>query len=138
MGRSDTHSTARRWERGNLPAYNSFNSDRNLFYCKDKAFTNQNVSGHDKGTDRQKGKQGQPVHVPDTHCLYGDESGHGQSGWCCGCHISGRCCFLDVDNSHYRFIHGFCGGYTGTASQGAGSIVLRLSRRSGVLHTPLL
>ena len=46
--------------------------------------------------------------------------------------------FLDVDNSHYRFIHGFCGGYTGTASQGAGSIVLRLSWRSGVLHTPLL
>lgn len=41
-------------------------------------------------------------------------------------------------NSHYRFIHGFCGGYTGTASQGAGSIVLRLSWRSGVLHTPLL
>lgn len=40
--------------------------------------------------------------------------------------------------SHYRFIHGFCGGYTGTASQGAGSIVLRLSWRSGVLHTPLL
>ncbi len=32
----------------------------------------------------------------------------------------------------------FCGGYTGTASQGAGSIVLRLSWRSGVLHTPLL
>ena len=57
-----------------------------------------------------------------------------------GCHISGRrrCGFLDVDNSHYRFIHGFCGGYTGTASQGAGSIVLRLSWRSGVLHTPLL
>lgn len=27
---------------------------------------------------------------------------------------------------------------TGTASQGAGSIVLRLSWRSGVLHTPLL
>ena len=50
----------------------------------------------------------------------------------------GRCGFLDVDNSHYRFIHGFCGGYTGTASQGAGSIVLRLSWRSGVLHTPLL
>jgi len=49
-----------------------------------------------------------------------------------------RCGFLDVDNSHYRFIHGFCGGYTGTASQGAGSIVLRLSWRSGVLHTPLL
>ena len=45
---------------------------------------------------------------------------------------------LVVDNSHYRFIHGFCGGYTGTASQGAGSIVLRLSWRSGVLHTPLL
>ena len=46
--------------------------------------------------------------------------------------------FRDVDTSHYRFIHGFCGGYTGTASQGAGSIVLRLSWRSGVLHTPLL
>ena len=52
--------------------------------------------------------------------------------------VAGRCGFLDVDNSHYRFIHGFCGGYTGTASQGAGSIVLRLSWRSGVLHTPLL
>ena len=26
--------------------------------------------------------------------------------------------------AHYRFIHGFCGGYTGTAAQGAGSIVL--------------
>lgn len=35
-----------------------------------------------------------------------------------------------MDNSHYRFIYGFCGGYTGTASQGAGSIVLRLSWRS--------
>ena len=52
--------------------------------------------------------------------------------------VGGAGGFLDVDNSHYRFIHGFCGGYTGTASQGAGSIVLRLSWRSGVLHTPLL
>ena len=52
VGRSDTHSTARRWERGNLTAHNSFDSDRNLFHCKDKTFTNQNVSGHDKGADR--------------------------------------------------------------------------------------
>ena len=29
-----------------------FDSDRNLFHCKDKTFTNQNVSGHDKGADR--------------------------------------------------------------------------------------
>ncbi len=66
--------------------------------------------------------------------------GMGNLVGCCGCHISGRrrCGFLDVDNSHYRLIHRFCGGYTGTASQGAGSIVLRLSWRSGVLHTPLL
>ena len=33
-------------------AHNSFDSDRNLFHCKDKTFTNQNVSGHDKGADR--------------------------------------------------------------------------------------
>lgn len=39
-------------ERGNLTAHNSFDSDRNLFHCKDKTFTNQNVSGHDKGADR--------------------------------------------------------------------------------------
>ncbi len=36
----------------NLTAHNSFDSDRNLFHCKDKTFTNQNVSGHDKGADR--------------------------------------------------------------------------------------
>lgn len=36
VGRSDTHSTARRWERGNLTTHNSFDSDRNLFHCKDK------------------------------------------------------------------------------------------------------
>ena len=30
----------------------STGGDRNLFHCKDKTFTNQNVSGHDKGADR--------------------------------------------------------------------------------------
>ena len=72
--------------------------------------------------------------------LVGVVAGASVGGAHTSCHISGRrrCGFLDVDNSHYRFIHGFCGGYTGTASQGAGSIVLRLSWRSGVLHTPLL
>ncbi len=51
-GRYDTHSTARAVGAWNVTAHNSFDSDGIYFTVRTRLFTDQNVSGHDKGADR--------------------------------------------------------------------------------------